>query len=141
MDVSAVNSILSTYQNLATQGYETDSANLASKLTTRILKNRDSDGDGYLTNSDLSELSSDEFSKLDSDSDGKLGSDELNTAFKDQMDAIKVLTQSGTSTSGNIFSILRHTAAGKLMKAVNSKSATSSTPKTSSGTSGLDITA
>lgn len=147
MNIDGASSILSAYQTLTTQGYTTDSSKLAAKLTSRLLEARDTDGDGYLTNSDLSELSDDEFSQLDSDGDSQLSSDEINSAFIDQMDAIKLATQSGTTGSGTL-SILRNTAAGKLMQAMKTTAASSTTASsstTSSTTTGtssiLDITA
>lgn len=131
MDVSAVSSILSTYQGLKTQGIDTDSSSLASKLTSRLLKNRDTDGDGYLTNTDLSELSSKEFSTLDTDGDEKLSTSEINAAFKAQMESIQAATKWGNRGA---LTALRKTASGKLMQAMR-KAATTTTTSSSTSSS------
>jgi hypothetical protein len=142
MDISAINSILSLY----TESSKTDSSSVASKLTSRLLTNRDSNGDGYLTNSDVSELSSDAFSKLDTDGDGKLGSSEITSAFEAQLDNIKLAAQSG---GRGVLAALRKTPAALLMQASKTASqpaastttTNSTSSSTSSGSSILDVTA
>lgn len=129
MDISTLNSLLSGYETLALQKYDASSSGIASKLTTRLLNNRDSDSDGYLTNSDVSELSSNEFSTLDTDGDGKLSTSEITSAFETQIDSIKGATQSG---GNSVLVALRSTPAGKLFQAMKKASSTTSSSSTSS---------
>ena len=131
MDLSAVNSILTAYQSTKTRSSsQVDASSMAAKLTTRLLKRRDSDGDGYLTKSDIGELSSDDFSKLDTDGDGKLSSDEVNTAFKSQLEAIQKTAQTSRSTGFETLSLLKRSSVGKLLEASTRAASSSGTALT-----------
>lgn len=134
MDVSAINSILTSYYS-AQNSYQVDSSALAGQLASQILDKRDSDGDGYLTNEDLSELFSDNFKKLDTDSDGKIGADEIESAIATQIENLKLASQTGDQGA---LALLRNTAAGQLMQAArSSKHASSSSTTTQPASNAL----
>jgi len=72
-------------------------------MASSAIQRMDSDGDGGLSQSEVSDLSSDAFSELDSDGNGILSSEEMSTAF----DSLEGVDQSSLSS----------TAAGQLLDA------------------------
>jgi hypothetical protein len=92
------------------------------RLIKRLFENSDSDGDGLLSNSEISGLSKDAFTKLDTDGDGKLSADEIKAAVQKQMDAIKQAFETGgRDAARQKVESLKDTPEGQLMQILRPK--------------------
>lgn len=133
MSMSAIGSISSwSNGNVGMQamrgmrgGGPPDPSQMLEESMTRL----DTDEDGYLSNSEVSSLSSDTFSVLDTDGDGKLSTDEIKTAMDTQMQSMKKAMEEGDSTSfQDVMDSLKDTAEGQLMEALKPEDAPSGPP-------------
>ena len=115
-----------------------DAAKAADKLTTKLIQKKDTDGDGQLSNSELSGLSEDDFKALDANSDGKLSADEVKAVLKKQVQGLRdAFKSSGKSGAQDYLNSLDGTAEGNLLKLAipklfaNGASSTSNTTQSS----------
>jgi hypothetical protein len=94
--------------------FQGDPAKRLDALIQRFLKKTDTDGNGTLSNQELSGLSSDDFSKLDSDGDGQISADEIKAAAQKLRDSFKQAVQNGQDPK-SVFESLKDTPEGKLL--------------------------
>lgn len=94
--------------------FQGDPARRLDALIQRFLKKVDSDGDGSLSNEELSNLSSEDFSALDTDGNGKLSTDEIKAAAQKLRDAFKQAIEDGQSPRA-AFDSVKDTPEGKLL--------------------------
>jgi len=95
-----------------------------STMVSNFIKSADSDGNGVLGASELSQLrlSQSAITALDSNGDGSLGSDEITAAAKKQMDAVQEAFQSNSADSvRSKLEALQDTPEGQLMNAMRPK--------------------
>ena len=96
-----------------------DPSKMVESRAAEYVETNDSDGDGYLSASEVSSLSEDAFSAADADGNGLLSQEELISSIKDHMEQVRSLMESGSSgeDSESIQSLM-DSAEGELFKAV-----------------------
>jgi len=123
---SGTNSVYSTY--LANQKAKSastekpDPSKMLDTMVTNFMSDSDTDGDGVLSSSELSGLSSDSFKTLDTDSSGSLSEDEIKAAAQKQMEAMKSAFESNSQQSASsVKESLESTPEGELMSLMRPK--------------------
>lgn len=135
MSISAIGSTQNAYSANSTQYTSRprppkgDPSEMFDKISQDFLSQSDSDGNGLLSATELSGLSTESFNKLDTDSDGSLSTDEIKQAMKTQMEAMKSAESSGTGST-------EATAESELMELMRSNMPPPPPPP--SGSSGID---
>ncbi|MBX7254904.1 MAG: hypothetical protein K1Y02_00990 [Candidatus Hydrogenedentes bacterium] len=109
----------SSSQMRSMRGPGMDPSEMVESRATEYIETNDSDGDGYLSASEVSSLSDDAFSAADVDGDGLLSQDELISTIKDHMEQIRSLMESGTSEDNDeSVQSLMDSAEGELFRAI-----------------------
>jgi len=71
-----------------------DAAKAAEEVSNKFIDELDTDGDGVLSNEELS-LASDEFAEIDTDGDNLVSQEELKTSMQSQMEEMKAKFEAG----------------------------------------------
>lgn len=157
MSISAISSVTSLSSLNSIYGNSRpkpkDPSEMLSEVTSKYLDSNDADGDGLLSSTEATGLSSDTFSKIDTSGDGKLSQEEMITAAKTQMEAMRAKFEANASsqTQGTTETTTTESSDDELLRALMPNGpgggrppgpppgpppdATSSTDSTSSSTS------
>lgn len=105
------------------RGQRPDPAKMLEEMTKNFIQDKDQDGDGALSSSEISGLSAESFTKLDTDGNGVLNQSELVEAGRTHMEAVRKSFESQASSGSSAASgmeaaidSLSDTPEGELMK-------------------------